>query len=301
MGMIFDIKRYAIHDGPGIRVTVFLKGCPLRCAWCHNPESLAPGREIMYNAAKCIGCGECVRACPRDACRLDSKRGVVVDGRRCVRCGACAAACPSLALEMVGEEPTVEQILAVVEKQRTVIDQSGGGITLSGGEPLMQPEFAIELLDACGKRGLHRAVDTAGFAPTDVVLRVADRTELFLFDLKMIDSEKHKRWTGVSNEGILANLEALAGAGAEIEIRIPLVKGINSDTSDIQAAAAFIAGLAGAPKPVVLLPFHNVAKAKCAKLGRVVAPAPLAEPSEEDIQRIVAQFANHHLTATVGG
>jgi len=301
MGIIFDIKRYAIHDGPGIRVTVFFKGCPLRCAWCHNPESIERNREIMYTAAKCIGCGECARACPVDACRIDRKQGGIVDPAAFTLCGACVNACPARALEMVGEEMSVIDILNIVEKQRTIIDQSDGGITISGGEPLMQPKFLIELLDACGRHGLHRAIDTAGLAPTETLLRVAKRTDYFLFDLKMVDPEKHKYWTGVNNALILKNLTALAETGAEIEIRMPLIKGVNCEPEEINAVAAFIAALPGGPKPVAMLPFHDLATAKRAKLGKPAEERTLEEPGDDDIQRVAAQFTKHKVAVTVGG
>lgn len=299
--MIFDIKRYAIHDGPGIRVTVFFKGCQLRCAWCHNPEGISPARERMFTASKCIGCGECVRVCPVNACRLDPEQGMVTDTDKCTLCGACVAACPARALEMVGEETSVEDILAIVEKQRTLIDQSGGGITVSGGEPLMQPEFLIRLLDACGDRGLHRTVDTSGLAPIEILAEVAQRTELFLFDLKMIDPGKHRRWTGVDNGLILDNLRSLAKAGSDIEIRMPLLKGVNCEPDDIEQAAQFIAGLEGATPPVALLPFHDLATAKLPKLGKQPAPKPFGEPGDEDMERITTQFKQHGINASMGG
>lgn len=301
MAMIFDIKRYAIHDGPGIRVTVFFKGCPLRCAWCHNPESISPKPEKMFSAAKCIGCGECVRVCPHDACRLDAGCGVVFDDTRCTLCGACAEACPTRAVDIVGREYSVDEILDIVEKQRVVLEQSGGGITVSGGEPLLQADFLIKLLDACGRRGIHRAVDTAGLASPETVLEVARHADYFLFDVKMIDPAKHKEWTGVDNRLILANLKALAETGADIEIRMPLIAGVNCEPSDIAAAADFIAALSGPPKPVALLPFHDLASVKCAKLGRPRKGHRMAAPSAADLRRIVDQFAASGLAATVGG
>lgn len=255
----------------------------------------------MYNPAKCIGCGECVRVCPEQACNLDAEGGLVTDMRKCRLCGQCVAACPTLALEMVGDRMSVEEIIDVVEKQRTLIDQSGGGITLSGGEPLMQPEFVMDLLEACGARGIHRAVDTAGIAPLNTVLAVAELTDYFLFDLKLIDPAKHKQWTGLDNELILSNLKALAETGARIEIRMPLIRGVNCDPAAVEDAAAFVAALAGEPKPVALLPFHNLAAAKLAKLGKPAGASTFEAPFDEDLERIVAQFGKHGLNATVGG
>jgi pyruvate formate lyase activating enzyme len=203
-GRVFDIKRYAINDGPGIRVTIFLKGCPLACRWCHNPESISPEVQKLYTASKCIGCGECVKVCPLQACEL-TEEGIKTNADLCDVCGKCAEVCPAKATEMSGQYESVDDLMAVIEKERPFFEQSGGGVTFSGGEPLLYPKFLTEILDACGERSIHRAVDTAGLAKKDVLLKIASRTDLFLFDLKLMDSEKHKNWTGVGNEVILDN------------------------------------------------------------------------------------------------
>ena len=170
---IFDVKHYAINDGPGIRMTVFLKGCPLTCEWCHNPESRSRKTQKMYSRARCIGCSRCVEACPRGALELTAE-GIVTDALLCERCGTCATVCPTKATEMSGESATVEELMELIEKDVIFFDQSGGGLTVSGGEPLMYPEFVIALFDACGERSIHRTLDTTGFARTATLLRVAD-------------------------------------------------------------------------------------------------------------------------------
>ena len=298
--LIFDIKRYCINDGPGIRITIFLKGCPLSCRWCHNPESISPHIQKLFTASKCIGCGECVRACPVGACRL-TEQGIVTDRDLCTLCGKCAEVCPTRATEMSGRWMGVTELLSEIEKETPFFDQSGGGVTFSGGEPLLYPDFLREILDACGRRGIHRAVDTSGYVKTAVLLDIAERTDLFLYDLKLMDPARHRLYTGVGNEKILANLTALAETGAAIQIRIPLIKGVNDDDANIRATADFVAGLPGEKKPVSLLPFHNIAAGKHLKLGHDFDAGGMAEPAGEDLERVAAIFSDRGLIASTGG
>ena len=299
-GLVFDIKRYAINDGPGIRVTIFLKGCPLSCRWCHNPESISPRVQKMYTESKCIGCGECVDICPVQACEL-TPEGIVTSEGLCDRCGQCAEACPALATEMSGRYESVEDLMRVIENERPFFDQSDGGVTFSGGEPLLYPKFLSKILDACGNLNIHRTVDTSGLAKTDTLLDVARRTDLFLYDLKLMDSARHKEWTGVGNQRILKNLQALADSGAEIQIRIPLIKGVNTDYQNIEDTAAFVATLAGPGKAIALLPYHNAAGGKATKLGQSHDPGEMSTPDAQDLEQIVAQFAGYGLMASIGG
>ncbi|MBL1214563.1 MAG: glycyl-radical enzyme activating protein [Ignavibacteriae bacterium] len=298
--LIFDVKRYAINDGPGIRVTIFLKGCNLNCTWCHNPESISPAVQKMYNKDKCIGCGTCVEACPTNAITL-TPNGIVTDTELCNLCGKCAEVCPTEATQMSGRETSIDEIMNIIEKERTFFDQSGGGVTFSGGEPLMHSSFLIKLLDACGERGIHRVVDTAGLAKTETLLEVAKRTELFLFDLKLIDSIRHKKWTSVSNNKILENLKILAESGAQIIIRIPLIGGVNDDDENIKGTARFISELAGNKKHINLLPYHNIAQKKYEKLGRINSNDKMIEPTQPRQQEIIKLFAQYGLTAEIGG
>ncbi len=298
--LLFDIKRYSINDGPGIRITVFFKGCPLRCAWCHNPESISPRAQKLFTAGKCIGCGECIKVCPQQACTLTTE-GIVTDPQRCTLCGACADICPTRAVELSGFYKNLPELLEIIEKERPLFDQSQGGVTCSGGEPLLYPDYLIPLLDSCGERAIHRAVDTCGHVPTETLLTVAERTDLFLYDLKLIDSDRHRQFTGVGNERILGNLTALAATGARIDIRIPLIKGINADQANLSQTAKFISTLEGEPKTVSLLPYHAIAAHKYKKLGGVYQDEGLAEPSQDDISRAIACFDTYDVTARVGG
>lgn len=298
--LIFDIKRYAINDGPGIRMTIFTKGCPLSCVWCHNPESQSPHGQKMYTADKCIGCQSCVEACPENACEL-TPNGIVTDTELCIVCGICADVCPTKASEVTGRMMSKEEIFAKIENERVFFDQSDGGVTFSGGEPLQHTEYLIEILDECGERGIHRTVDTTGLAKTETLLEVAKRTDHFLYDLKLMDSAKHKRWTGVPNEKILENLQTLAATGAKINIRIPLIKGVNTDEENIRQTAAFVANLDGEMKTVNLLPYHNIASRKYQKLGQDYDPSGMETPSQAEQQRCVEIFAEYGLEAIIGG
>ena len=299
-GLIFDVKRYAINDGPGIRITIFLKGCPLSCDWCHNPESQSPSVQKMYSNNKCIGCMECVKACEQNACTL-GENGIITDPNLCVLCGKCAEVCPTKATEMSGELQSVDQIMTAIEKEMIFFEQSNGGVTFSGGEPLMHSDFLIELLDACTAKNIHKVVDTTGFSKKESLLEVAKRTDLFLYDLKIMDSEKHKKYTGVPNEKILENLKMLSETGANINIRFPLIKGVNDDDKNINQTASFIASLPGNKKKVNILPYHNIAAKKYEKLGGNYDSKGMEEPSKKSQQNTIEIFKNYGLEAIIGG
>ncbi|MCX6225197.1 MAG: glycyl-radical enzyme activating protein [Bacteroidia bacterium] len=298
--LIFDIKPYSINDGPGIRITIFLKGCPLSCAWCHNPEGISPYVQKLYSKTRCIACGTCVENCPKNALVITAE-GVITDTDLCDLCGLCAGVCPTKAMEMSGSEMSVEEIMGRIRRETVMMDQSAGGVTISGGEPMMQSDFLIELLDALGREGIHRAVDTTGFSNTRILLEVAKRTDLFLFDLKMMDTERHKKFTGVSNEKILENLRIIADAGAKINIRIPLIKGVNADENSLRQSARFVASLPGEKRLVSLLPYHNIAIHKYSKLGQEYEGGEIEEPSARDIEEAIRIFGEYGLEAGVGG
>lgn len=298
--LIFDIKRYSINDGPGIRLTLFFKGCPLRCRWCHNPESLALQAQKLYSAQKCIGCSVCVTACPQLACSL-TPQGILTDPERCTACGRCAAVCPSLASEISGRQYALAELLQIIEKERPFFDQSGGGVTFSGGEPLLHVEVLLKLLTICGARQIHRAVDTSGYAKPSDLFKIAEQTDLFLFDLKLMDPARHKELTGVDNRLILENLSALAAAGKDYEIRVPLIVGINDDVQNLEQLAGFVAELPGRRPKISLLPFHDVAANKYHKLGQTYAIDGMAAPTNERLQQIIALCGARGLCASVGG
>lgn len=300
MSLIFDIKKYAINDGPGIRVTIFFKGCPLSCQWCHNPESIEDHAQKMYSANKCIGAVKCIAICPHDALTL-TRDGLVTDAERCTLCGKCAEVCPTKAIEMSGREYSTAELMRIIERETVFFDHSEGGVTFSGGEPLMHREKLIELLDRCGERDIHRVVDTTLFAKTELVLEVARRTELFLVDLKAWNSDVHRRYTGVPNEQILKNIRVLAENGSDFIIRIPFIGGVNADEETIRNEATFLASIPWKRKEVNLLPYHDIAKGKHQKLGSSYQAGELATPGEAQLELAKRLFAEQGIRATVGG
>lgn len=299
-GLIFDIKKYAINDGPGIRLTVFFKGCNLSCKWCHNPESMSPKVQKMYNASKCIGALSCISNCPNDALVMTSE-GIVTDFDACNLCGKCAEVCPTKAFEMLGSSILISDLMKEIDNEAVFFDQSGGGVTFSGGEPLMHSDYLLAALKACGEKMYHRVVDTTAFSSQEILLEVAKHTELFLIDLKVMNAKKHKDFTGVNNEKILSNITQLAKTNCEIIFRIPLIKNVNTSKENILQTAEFINSLEGKRRVVNLLPYHNIAANKHVKLGTANHFEDFETPSVEEINEIVLQFKNEGITATVGG
>jgi pyruvate formate lyase activating enzyme len=279
-GTVLRLERFAIHDGPGIRTTVFLKGCPLRCAWCHSPESQDPDPEFMPLPDRCIRCGACTGACPQHAVRPAADAATVTPAG-CTMCGNCAGACPSGARELVGYRTSVDALVALLVRDRVFYDESGGGVTFSGGEPLLQPEFLIEAVDACRDSGLHVAVDTCGLGDTAALLDVARAANLFLFDLKIMDEDRHRAFTGASNARILYNLERLAAVHRQVVVRFPLIPGVNDDDDNVRAMGAFLASLK--LTRIDVLPYHRAGLAKYHRLRRPY-PLPDTQPPAADVR-----------------
>lgn len=298
-GTVFDIKKYALHDGPGIRTTVFLKGCPMTCAWCHNPEGLEASPEVVYGAEGCLGCGACVARCAQRALTL-TPQGVAGDDALCILCGHCAEVCPAQARELVGQRLPVSQVVDEVLKDLLFYDESGGGVTFSGGEPLQQPDYLQALLEACGRHEVHRCVDTSGQASWDTFARIAPHTELFLYDLKHMDGKAHRRATGVGNARILDNLERLDRLGAAIIVRIPLIPGFNDDVAAVGRAGQFIAALTGVAT-LHLLPYHGFQACKYTKLGRGYPGRNIDPEATRPVTEVADQLRDFGLTVEIGG
>ncbi len=299
-GRIFEIQRYCIHDGPGIRTTVFLKGCPLNCIWCHNPEGISGERALSFMPERCIGCGYCFRVCPRGAHILDDgahrlNRAV------CRACGACARECHAGALEAVGRDVTPEDALAEVAKDRPFYESSGGGMTLSGGEPLMQIEFTEALLRGARQAGIGTCIETCGYADRECFERIRGLTDLFLYDLKETDPARHAEFTGAPLEPIVGNLRALVAAGAEVILRLPVVPGCNDRAEHFRAAGALAREL-GRLRGVEVMPYHRLGESKIARMGlpdrgRATPPPPAPETVEDWLTQLRAAGATN---ATAG-
>jgi len=266
-GVIFDIQRYSIHDGPGIRTVVFLKGCPLHCEWCSNPEGRNPLPELQFFSSRCERCGRCLEVCPREAVNrvLDCVPAEKLDRHACDLCGLCVEACPSSALVLSGRRMTVEEVMVEVKKDLAFYRRSGGGVTLSGGDPLAQPSFARALLERCGEANIHSAIETCGHAPEQVFRQVLEPSDLVLYDLKHMDPVEHQRLTGVSNTVVLGNLRVLAGMGKPIVARLPLIPGRNDSLANLREIGTLLSGLG--IREVHLMPFHQLGKDKYQRLG----------------------------------
>ena len=267
---IFNKQKYNMYDGPGVRTLVFFKGCPLRCKWCSNPEGLERKYQIMFKPTTCVSCGSCVPVCPQKIHSISSSGEHIIDRSiDCIGCGQCVEACIPEALKVAGEQVPISELLEYVEQDRAFYDQSGGGVTLGGGEVTSQPEAAINLLQACKQEGLHTAIETCGYTKKETILRFAEYVDLFLFDLKHIDPDRHFELTGVRNEMILENLEELIMKRNHVKVRMPMLKGINDSEAEIRGVIEFI-------KPfrefknfegIDLLPYHKLGVNKYVQLG----------------------------------
>lgn len=298
-GTLFAIKRYALHDGPDLRITVFLKGCPLSCLWCHNPEGMRSGLDMHTSLSKCVGCGDCLGACPQSALHAGTA-GVTRNEDACTRCGACADACPALAHEALGRIWTVPQVIAEIAKDAPFFEGTNGGVTFSGGEPLAQPGFLHALLEACGRYGWNRAVDTSGFASWETLDRIRPHVDLFLFDLKHMDSDRHRQITGVENTRILDNARKLSETGATVQPRLPLIPGLNDDEENIRRTGLFAASLPGV-ESIDLLPYHTTARSKYAKLGLHYPGAAIPTADPDSVDRAANLLKCCGLSVRIGG
>jgi pyruvate formate lyase activating enzyme len=295
-GIIFNIQKFCLHDGPGVRTAVFVKGCPLRCKWCSNPESQSEKKEIILNEKLCIGCGSCAANCPNDAIRVGNSRVAIIDRSLCSRCGSCASQCPTLAVQVSGKEMSVNEIIDLVESDRLFYQTSGGGITISGGEPLFQPSFLIELLGRMKKKGVNTAIETSGMSLWEVFQDACPLLDWVLFDIKHLDNKKHMEGTGVTNDQILDNLSRLSSSKRNIVLRVPLIPKFNMSESFYEGIIKLVNKTR--IRYVNLLPYHRLGRDKYKNLGRSYELMS-AEPQELSHIIKVAEIIENKSTAKV--
>lgn len=299
-GLVFNIQRFSVHDGPGIRTTVFLKGCPMRCWWCHNPESQSTKPELLIQENLCLTCGACAEACPHFDFDPNNPSPAPIDNPRCTKCGACVEACPSGARQMIGKEMSVQELDKEILADRIFFDDSGGGVTFSGGEPLVQFEFLKAALQKCREREVHTAVDTCGHVAKKDLLAVAPLTDLFLFDIKHMDNRRHMDITGLPNTVILDNLKALSSVHKNIWIRVPVIPGVNDSLENMSATAELAASTAGVQR-ITLLPYHNTGVHKFKRTGKPYLLEEVRSPGTEHLKELAACFRERDLETWIGG
>ena len=288
-GTVFNIQRMSIHDGPGIRTTVFLKGCPLRCIWCSNPESQRMGKEIACFEARCVSCGYCSQVCPKGLVE-DKPPFEITDRDKCDLCGICVKECCTGAKDVIGDDHTSEELFQEIMKDKSFYDSAGGGVTFSGGEPLMQHDFLKETLEKCKEEGLHTAIETSGMTETEKIKDIAGLLDLMFYDMKHMDDEIHREVTGVSNSQILKNLAELAKVHDNIIVRIPVIPGINDSEENVAQTASYISALG--IKCLELLPYHNLGECKYGQLGREYTLSDVKTPDKDYMEKLAAAARN---------
>jgi len=299
-GLIFNIQRYSIHDGPGIRTLVFMKGCPLRCLWCDNPEGQLMRPEVLFSEVRCIKCWKCVDICPVNAI-VKRENTIEINRKICINCGKCAEVCYAEAIRLAGKWVTVEEVLKEIIKDIIFYEVSQGGVTVGGGEPTMQPEFTTQLLKACKEHGINTAIETCGYTKWENFQKMLKYLDLIFYDIKHMDSKKHQLLTGKPNELILENLEKLSRETVPIIVRIPLVPGCNDQKENIKSTAKFLSKLGGNIVRVEILPYHRLGITKYKQLGREYQLNNVKPPSKEKLQDVVNIMRTYSLEVQIGG
>jgi pyruvate formate lyase activating enzyme len=300
--LIFNVQKYNMHDGPGVRTLIFFKGCPLRCKWCSNPEGLLGGHQIIFKRSACVDCLACAPVCPVGIHEQGAEGLHLVNRtRQCVGCGACESVCPVSALSVAGGWKSISELMEIIQEDRSFYEFSGGGVTLGGGEVTMQPDAALSLLMTCRQQGIHTAIESCGYVKLEVMLRFAEYTDLFLFDVKLMDPEEHFKYTGVRNERILENLNELLRRRCHVQVRIPLLHGVNDDFAGVEKLCDLLSPYAEQKhfKGVQLLPYHKLGTGKYEQLGMEYLLEDDPAPSEDDLARVEKQIAGRGIEVSI--
>jgi pyruvate formate lyase activating enzyme len=297
--LVTNIQGYSIHDGPGIRTVVFLKGCGLECRWCSNPECIPPHPEVGFFKTLCTKCGKCAEVCPEGALNYKEGEFPYIDRKKCTGCDICSSACPYQALVLYGKTMTADEVFDAVKRDKMFYEASGGGVTVSGGEALLQPKFVGDLFDKCHRDGIQTCIETSGCASESALRKVLPDTDYVLYDLKHMNSEKHRQYTGQPNGLILSNAEIVAASGVETLFRMPLIPGINDDAQNIKETAAFLNGLGNNALRIELMPYHRLGKGKYEALDRQYTLSGLLSPEPEHVEAIKKAFEDNDIICTV--
>jgi pyruvate formate lyase activating enzyme len=297
--LVTNIQGYSIHDGPGIRTVVFLKGCGLECRWCSNPECISPHPEVGFIKKLCTGCGKCAGICPEGALVYEEGKLPRIDREKCTGCDVCSSVCSYQALVLYGKSMSADEVFDAVKRDEMFYRASGGGITISGGEPLLQPQFVGDLLEKCRRAGIHTCLETSGYAPETALRQVLPEIDYVLCDLKHLNSEKHRQYTGKPNELILSNARVVAESGVEILFRMPLVPGINDDLQNIRETAEFLHGLGNNTHRIELMPYHRLGKGKYEALGRQYLLPELITPESDAMETVEKAFEDNGIMCTI--
>lgn len=297
-GTIINIQKYSVHDGPGIRTTTFFKGCPLRCWWCHNPETHLKRHEIMFFEDRCTTCGRCVENCPSKAIEIKDSH-IVTDNDKCTLCGRCTDVCLNEAKEFVGSNITASDLMKELLKDQMFYEQSNGGVTFSGGEPMLYADFLNEVLTRCKRVGLHTAIETSGYAPWEEFGKIIDKVDLFLYDLKIMDNEKHKKYIGADNKLILDNLTKICEENSNVIIRMPIIAGINDNCHHIEEVIKYISNLNIIE--VNLLPYHKMGMDKYKRVNKTYQLTGNEVPTNEKMNEFAEMFKKAGIKVKIGG
>ncbi|MBN1161857.1 MAG: glycyl-radical enzyme activating protein [Dehalococcoidales bacterium] len=298
-GLVTNIQGYSIHDGPGIRTVVFMKGCNLECQWCSNPECISPHPEVGLIKKLCTKCGKCAEVCPNNALEYQADKPPRIDRARCDGCGICCSACSYGALVLYGRAMNAEEIYDAINRDKMFYEASGGGVTASGGEPLLQPQLVCDLFQKCQRASIHTCIETAGCAPESALKQVLPYTDYILYDLKHLNSEKHRKYTGQPNELILYNAGIAAESGVETLFRMPLVPGINDDEQNIKESVDFLHGLGNNSLRIELMPYHRLGKGKYESLDREYPLSDVLSPESEHLESLKKAFESNGIMCTI--